>query len=632
MKKQYSIAILALVAAIVGGVCQYFGLVSSWQEQVFDRFFTVRHAPSNIVIVGIDDQSLTELGGWPLARKSFATVLTNIGSPRAIGIDVAFIDPSARGVSDDASFASALLAKKDSVVLATQYDDRGGKLLKPLPLFSSNAREAYANVLLDSDGGIRTLAPIRGDTESLSTALAEDTDTSHLPSVVRVDWQGPAGTFLTIPFIDVYRGTAPASVFLNKTVLIGVTAKDLHDVLATPLGVMSGVEVHANALATLNSKNFFSDVSVPLMLLLILCVAYVPAITIFLVTRLVLLIALLAIEFVAINLASVVLFSSYVRLPTVSLSITFLLSVGFIFIYQYLNESREKRQIRKMFQLYLMPEVIDELAEHPELLSLGGQEKTLTILFCDIRGFTTLSEGLSPPELTSLINEYLTAMTDAIMETGGLVDKYIGDAVMAFWGAPLPNLLQESAACRGALAMMSSLDKLNSDLLKRGKKPIHIGIGISTGEVVVGNMGSSKRFNYTVMGDEVNFASRLEGLTKAYGITCVIGERTAKAISGDTSFTLRELDFVMVKGKKEPRTIYQLFTGEPSSVLKEQFVHFMNGRASYIRGDWDEAIKHFKEALLLGEDGPSQTFLDRAEHLMKNPPDDWKGIWEFTTK
>lgn len=285
-----------------------------------------------------------------------------------------------------------------------------------------------------------------------------------------------------------------------------------------------------------------------------------------------------------------------------------------------------------MFQLYLMPEVIDELAEHPELLSLGGQEKTLTILFCDIRGFTTLSEGLSPPELTSLINEYLTAMTDAIMETGGLVDKYIGDAVMAFWGAPLPNLLQESAACRGALAMMSSLDKLNSDLLKRGKKPIHIGIGISTGEVVVGNMGSSKRFNYTVMGDEVNFASRLEGLTKAYGITCVIGERTAKAISGDTSFTLRELDFVMVKGKKEPRTIYQLFTGEPSSVLKEQFVHFMNGRASYIRGDWDEAIKHFKEALLLGEDGPSQTFLDRAEHLMKNPPDDWKGIWEFTTK
>jgi len=570
-KRYRAVAALTLLAALIAGAGQYFGLLTTWQEQVFDRFFTAHSAPADTVIVGIDDESIATLGGWPLARKSFATVLANLGIPRAIGIDVSFADPSARGAADDAALALALSKSAVPVVLATQYDDRGGKLLRPLPLFASKAQEGYANMLVDADGILRTFAPVRSDTVSISAALTEGAEETY-PEVVRIDWRGPSGTFLTIPFIDVYRGTAPTSVFDGKTVFIGATAKDLHDILATPLGMMPGVEVHANALATIESGRFFRDVSEPLMLALILLAAFLPAATILLVSRLVPLIALIAVELIALNLASVALFSAHVRLPTLSLSLAFLLSAGFTFIYQYVSESREKRQIRQMFQYYLMPEVIEELAAHPEQLSLGGRQMKLTMLFCDIRGFTTISEGLSPSELTSLINEYLTAMTDAIMGQGGLVDKYIGDAVMAFWGAPVPNPSQESAAARGAVAMLRALDRLNADLEKRNIRMIRIGIGISTGEVVVGNMGSSKRFNYTVMGDEVNFASRLEGLTKQYGVSCIIGERTARAIAGVPGFTVRELDLVMVKGKSEPRAIYELVTTLPSQAQKEQFV------------------------------------------------------------
>ena len=640
-KRYRAVAALALIAALIAGACHYFGLLTSWQERIFDRFFTTNTAPSDIIIIGIDDQSISALGGWPLARTSFATVLANFGEPRKVGIDVAFVDPSARGLADDALLASALARNIAPVVLATQYDDRGGKLFRPLPSFASNAQEGYTNVLVDADGIVRTFAPVRGDTISLSAALAANARGAVPPEVARIGWRGPAGTFLIIPFIDVYRGVAPVSVFAGKTVLIGATAKDLHDTLATPVGSMAGVEVHANALATLESGRFFNDVPMLLMLALILFVAYLAAGTILLaISQLMPLILLLAAELIAVNLTSVALFSTHVRFPTLSLSFAFLLSAGFTFIYQYLSESREKRHIRKMFQYYLMPEVIEELANHPERLSLGGQEKTLTMLFCDIRGFTTLSEGLSPSELTALINEYLTAMTDAIMGVGGLVDKYIGDAIMAFWGAPLPNSLQEVAACRGALAMIRALGSLNAGLGKRDIKPIRIGIGISTGEVVVGNMGSSKRFNYTVMGDEVNFASRLEGLTKAYGISCIIGERTASALTDDPTFTVRELDLVIVKGKKEPRTIYELATepptstgsGQASAIQKEQFAHFVNGRAAYVKGNWKKAITHFKAALSLGEDGPSKTFLERAEHLSIEAPQDWRGIWEFTTK
>lgn len=632
MGKRQVIAALAFFAALIAGAFQYFDILASWQEQVFDRFFTTQTAPTGIIIIGIDDQSISARGGWPLARKDFAVVLQNLGSPRAVGIDVAFADPSARGGADDAALVSELSKSAEPVVLATQYDDRGGKLLKPLPLFASRAREGYANVRVDADGIVRTFAPARADTVSFSMALASGANQNVVPREVRIDWQGSSGTFLTIPFIDVYRGTAPTRVFANKTVLIGATAKDLHDTLATPVGLMAGVEVHANSLATLESNRFFKEVPLALMLALILLSASLAAITVSVVPQLVLPILLLAAEFIAMNLASVILFSAHWRLPTLSLSLAFVLSAGFTFMYQYVSESREKRQIRTMFQYYLMPEVIEELAAHPERLSLGGQERTLTILFCDIRGFTTLSEGLSPSELTILINEYLTAMTDAIMETGGLVDKYIGDAVMAFWGAPLPNPSQEIDVCRGALAMMQSLDRLNADLAKRGKKSIHIGIGASTGEVVVGNMGSSKRFNYTVMGDEVNFASRLEGLTKTYGVSCIIGERTAKVVAHDPAFVLRELDLVLVKGKKEPRAIYQLVTDSPGAAQREQFTHFANGREAYVKGDWKKAVKHFKSALALGEDGPSKTFLERIEHLSAHTPDDWRGVWEFTTK
>jgi adenylate cyclase len=630
LKRRTAVLVLALLAALIALLAQYFGLLTTWQERVYDRFFTAHEASQNIVIAAIDSETLTTLGGWPLPRETFATTLRHLSGAKAVGFDISFVDPSSFGALDDAQFVNELQKTSVRVVLGTHYDDRGGKLVEPLASYAQAAGEGYANVIIDGDGVVRTFLPVQKGTESLSRALIEGDEA--FPETVRINWTGPAGSILTIPLIDVYRGVVPQTVLADKLVLVGATAKDLHDTLTTPVGTMSGVEVHANALATLTSGVFLRDASAALVALLILLSALIPAVTILLLQRIVPLILLLIAECALLNFLSVWLFGSHVRLPNLSLTLAFLLSAGAVLVYQYLSESQEKKRIREMFQYYLMPEVIEELAAHPERLALGGEEKKLTILFCDIRGFTTLSEGLSPSELTTLINEYLTAMTDAIMASGGLVDKYIGDAVMAFWGAPVAHEEQEKAACRGALAMLQALDRLNSDLASRGKKPIHIGIGLSTGQVVVGNMGSSKRFNYTVMGDEVNFASRLEGLTKAYGVSCIIGEETASALEHDATFTVRTLDQVMVKGKREPRTIYELILGEATPTQKEQLTHFQEGRGAYVKGEWQKAEEHFQKALVLGEDGPSRTLLERTQALQSQKPSNWKGIWEFTTK
>ena len=295
-------------------------------------------------------------------------------------------------------------------------------------------------------------------------------------------------------------------------------------------------------------------------------------------------------------------------------------------------ESREKRFIRNSFQYYLTPEVIDELLRNPEKLKLGGESKEIVVFFSDIRSFTTISEGLSPTQLTHLLNEYLTAMTDIIMDHRGVVDKYIGDAVMAFWGAPITNPDKAKDACEAAIKMLHALGELNVQWEKKGSPRISVGMGINMGDLVVGNMGSRRRFNYTLMGDEVNFASRLEGLTKYYHVQCLISESVQKAIAPYPHFIARMLDDVIVKGKKEPKKIFELITGSADEKFLRATDLFERGRTHYVHGEWDAAIDAFQAAIEINNDGPSRTFLERAYELKKNPPSDWKGIYEFTSK
>lgn len=623
------LACIVAISAIFSVVLFWYGALDSWQEKLLDRFFLKKEPGHRIVIIGIDERSIEEVGAWPWLRAVFAELIEQAAGASAIGIDVSMSDPSRLGAKDDAALAEALLRAQGRVVLPVQVNERGAVIVRSLPAFAEHAREGFINVRPDGDSIVRRVPQALGVHSSFARALVSD---RAAPSEYRVDYRGPEGTFLTIPASEVLKGTIPDRIFKDAIVLVGATAPSLNDTVLTPFGEMPGVEFHANSVATILDGKFFTERSLPWSFGMILLVqAAVLACMLYIRRFLSLALALIGVA-VALFVISILLFSSYIVPPVIYAFAGFALSVVGTIAFQYFAESKEKRFIRNSFQYYLTPEVIDEIVAHPEKLALGGVEKKITVFFSDIRSFTTISEGLTPTELTRLLNEYLTAMTDIVMEMQGVVDKYIGDAVMAFWGAPLPNERQACDACRAAIKMSRELDRLNVGWKERGMKTMRIGMGINLGDIVVGNMGSQKRFNYTLMGDEVNFASRLEGLTKYYGVECLISESVHKEIADMPEFTTRELDDVIVKGKTEPKKIFELATRPLDERAKSAYALFARGRAAYLAGDWDEAITAFREAAETCEDGPSRTFLERCEELKSNPPSSWNGVYEFHEK
>ncbi|MFN4089966.1 MAG: CHASE2 domain-containing protein [Alphaproteobacteria bacterium] len=311
---------------------------------------------------------------------------------------------------------------------------------------------------------------------------------------------------------------------------------------------------------------------------------------------------------------------------------------------RYLRTEREKHQIRSAFAHYMAPALVERIAEDPKLLKLGGEMREITILFCDIRGFTSISERFSAEELTHLINRFLTPMTDTILSTGGTIDKYMGDCIMAFWNAPLDDPQHQAHACAAALAMRARLEDLNRELsaeaVAAGRPPIalHVGIGLNTGVCCVGNMGSAQRFDYSALGDDVNLASRLEGQCKTYGVTTILGASTRDAVAD--RFTILELDLIQVKGKSEPERIHALLAG-PELAADPAF-GALGARhdamlAAYRGQRWDEAADlatacradggRFGLAELYDE------FLGRiAGFRAAPPPPDWDGVHVSTSK
>jgi adenylate cyclase len=302
--------------------------------------------------------------------------------------------------------------------------------------------------------------------------------------------------------------------------------------------------------------------------------------------------------------------------------------------FRMIFEEREKRKVRKTFASYVSPGVIALIEKDPKkYFKTGGESKELTVMFSDIRSFTTISEGLTPNELVALLNEYLGDMTDILFKRWGTLDKYIGDAIMGFWGSPFPQDDHAVRACACALDMRVRLRELNLKWESEGRKQLAIGVGLNTGEVNVGNMGSSKRLAWTVMGDNVNLASRLEGITKEYHVQCVVSESTY--LAAKEHFVFREIDRIKVKGKTHPVTIYELLDwGRNESLYTERIVRFSEAITAYRRQQWDEAIELFKKiATKFPEDGPAETFIARSQELMEAPPEpDWDGVYTMKTK
>lgn len=298
------------------------------------------------------------------------------------------------------------------------------------------------------------------------------------------------------------------------------------------------------------------------------------------------------------------------------------------------KENEEKQKLRGAFQQYVSPSIVEEITQHPEKLKLGGDKKTLTVFFSDIRGFTTLSEKLTPEELVAFLNDYLSQMTDLVLENKGLVDKYIGDAIMAFWGAPIEDKDHAIDACKTAIAMKKKMKVIADDFKKKGRPEIKIGMGINSGDMVVGNMGSNKRFDYTVIGDNVNLASRLEGLTKQYHVGVLISESTQKLIEGK-GFATRALDMVAVKGKTKPIKLYELigFESELSKEEKAMFMLFDKAMHAYFSQEWEKSLKMFSECITKYHDETSEIYIERCNEFLRcSPGKEWNGVFVATCK
>jgi adenylate cyclase len=394
-----------------------------------------------------------------------------------------------------------------------------------------------------------------------------------------INYRGPRATFPSFSFADLLAGRVMADQLSGRIVLIGASFTGNSDSFPQPFGStpMPGVERMANIIDTIINRNFIGEPSgswnIVVIAAILLMAVLAGAMTEFLPTRFVALAG--AAPIAAWGGVAQLAFAENVWLPFVAPTAALATAAATVLLFRYWVVDRDSRRIRSAFGQYLAPEMVAQLAAHPERLRLGGETRPMTIMFCDMRGFTAISEGFksNPPALTQLINRLLTPMSDIIMSHRGTIDKYMGDCIMAFWNAPLDDPGHADHACATAQAMLDGLARLNRDLAAEAAgeggafQPLDFGVGINTGDCVVGNMGSTRRFDYTVLGDAVNLASRLESQSKTYGVSVVLGEATRVAAP---DWAAIELDRIAVKGKTEPVAIYALL-GDRYYALLPQF-------------------------------------------------------------
>lgn len=540
-----------------------------------------------------------------------------------------------------------------------------------LPEFQASALTAgHFNMEPDSDGIVRRVPMLYGYKgqlyESLSLAITRIAlGVSHLELDFSIEGQQrylknliignrkiPVDEYLQT--LVPYRGTSPRFPYVsaanvlkgqinnpallqNKIVLLGTTAQGLSDLRVTPMGNnYPGVEIHANLIAGILDNSIMSTSLhqniLEFWLFLLIGLVMITLLPLF--SPLMATLGTLGLSGLLVWINLVIWADHHLVLP---LAMTLLLILSlFIFnmSYGYFVESSNKRHLTNLFGQYIPPELVDEMSKNlGNTFSMEGESRKMTVLFSDVRGFTTISEGLDPKELSELMNEYLTPMTQIIHEHRGTIDKYMGDAIMAFWGAPLHDAQHARHALDAAMEMIQHLTEMQPIFKLKGWPEIQIGIGLNTGVMSVGNMGSQFRIAYTVLGDSVNLGSRLEGLTKQYGVQIIVSEATQAAVP---EYLYRELDRVRVKGKDQPVAIFEPI-GLRNKVDVQTVVEigcYEQALENYRQQKWAEAKTQFAE---LHQQSPGQVlyrlYAERVEYFMENPPaENWDGVYTFTTK
>jgi adenylate cyclase len=450
-----------------------------------------------------------------------------------------------------------------------------------------------------------------------------------------VPYREPGG-FKFVSATDVLRGKLEKEELKDKIVIVGTSAQGLLDLRATPVREdMAGVEVHANLVSGILDQTIKHKppeiVGFTVLLILLLgipCAIILP--------RLSALWSTLTVTTLIVLSIGTNLWAWQEKNLVVPIASTVFMLVMLYFInmaYGFFAEARSRRLITGLFGTYVPRELVAEMAKNPGEYSMRGESREMTVLFSDVRDFTSISEGLTPEGLKDLMNTYLTAMTETVQQKRGTIDKYIGDAIMAFWGAPVTDPEHATHALESAIAMQKSLRELDAPFAKRGWPALHIGVGLNCGTMSVGDMGSKFRRSYTVMGDAVNLASRLEGLTKEYGVGILVSENIVRAGQG---FVYREIDKVRVKGKHEGVAIFEPL-GRQAEVGEETLKEadrFQKAVEAYRRQRWDDAEKLLKNlAYASPESKVYKLYLERIAHFRQNPPPaNWDGVFVFTTK
>ncbi len=480
--------------------------------------------------------------------------------------------------------------------------------------------------------------PIRIEPKKLS--IGEHVVPIDRQGDVILRYRGPSGTHKAYSAaavlqseIRILSGEKPTiqdeHVFQDKYVFFGFSAPGLFDLRSAPVdGVYPGVEIQATMLDNFLSNDFMRPAPNGLVIFLVFLLTLTCAGLVSLFSSVTGSIAVSGMFIITPMLIALGAYAEGFWLPLVVVETGVVFSIAIAIVVNYATEGKQKRFIKSAFKQYLSPAVIEQLIQHPERLKLGGERRVLSIFFSDLEGFTSISEGLAPEDLTTLLNDYLSAMTDIIQEEGGTVDKYEGDAIIAFWNAPLEVPEHATGAVRTALRCQAVLADMRPGFRERVGKDIKMRIGINTGPAVVGNLGSYNRFDYTMLGDAVNLAARLEGVNKQFGTYTMISQSTRDMI-GD-NLAVRELARVAVVGRKEPVTIYEPMFHEEYEKRRNELNTFAGGLNLFYDGNFSEALERF--SLIQDVDPAAAAYVDKCLVLMKSPPQNWKGVWVMTSK
>lgn len=528
--------LITTLVGIVVGLSYLFGIFAGLENFFSDRLFFKKEIHPDIVIVEIDSESINKIGQWPWPRKVFANFLEKIEkyNPKVVALDIMFSERSRLGTQDDAELSLFLSARRRtvfSIILPVEFISE--KILEPLPEFrkNENVKLAHVGIILDKDGVVRKLPAKIQNFEQFGFEVAKIAGAQTLFNSEKIAYASGPKSIRRIPFWRVLEEEKIENLD-EKIIFVGVTSLDLHDEFQTPFskgGKMPGVEIQAN-IANMFLKRYSLN-SIPRSAMFFWIVFS-------------------AISLYAGPLHNIpaILFFEKGYLPNlIHLNLAWILSLGAIFLKKYLSQKEEKKKIKDIFGKYVAKDVLEEILKNPAKFNMGGEEKEITVLFSDIRGFTSFAEKVSPQELVNFLNKYFSQMAEAVIKNKGTLDKYIGDAVMAFWGAPIENENQADDALESALSMAEKLKKFPG---------LKIGIGIHSGKAVVGNIGSEERVQYTAIGDSVNIASRLESLNKEFRTQIIISEETKNKLK--KNYKLKNLGPVTVKGKENKINIYSI--------------------------------------------------------------------------